>query len=108
MRVLAMTRIPKDLEPWRGRVPCDDVLLVYVLDPSVISRLVEDLASQGWLGPGMLEWMEEVLRKDLHRLAEQTLRRVAADLGCPDAPGKVMEGTREDAEKAYPDLVWLT
>ncbi len=108
MRVLAMTRIPEDLASWRGKVPCDEMLLVYVLDPSVVPRLVEDLASRGWLGPGMLEWMEEVLRKDLHRLAEQTLKQVAETLGCPAAAGKVMEGTREDAERAFPGLVWLT
>lgn len=107
MRVLAMTRFPENLSHLRGTVPCEDLLLLYVVDPQATRKLLDALASQGWLGPGMLEWMEDVLRKDLHRLAEQTLTQVAQALGCPDAERKVMEGTREDAERTYPDLKWL-
>lgn len=108
MRVLAMTRFPEDLPPFSGKAPCEDLLLLYVMDPRTIQRLLDTLASQGWLGPGMLEWMEATLREDLHRLATQTLDHVARELGCPEARREVMEGTREDAEKAFPGLEWLT
>ncbi len=105
MTVLGLTRFPQRIPSLT--VDCTRVHLVYVLDPAEIRKLVEDLASRGWLGPGMLDRMETTLKTELHRLAEEALAEVAQRLGCPEASREVFLGSPREAERVYPSLRWI-
>lgn len=106
MKVLGFTKFPYDLPSIQET--CPEIRLVYVLDPYEIRKLVEDLASRGWLGPGMLESMEHTLRTELERLAENILEDIALRLGCPDAERRIVVGSPDEVERIYPGIQWIT